>query len=652
MRLAQVTVLIGLAFGQAAMAQTSTTTIAAAPPFDSSGDALLNGTYYFRDISYVAADSMGDLKEASVLYGTLTFDGKGGYTISAKSATLNDSSQPPQQELPATPGTYTISASGYGYVSHPLSPADNIYGLATKLSPYQPGVFVGSATETTNGFNDFFIAAPMPASPATNATLEGTYTVAFMNLPMTNLTPAEFAPSSVYEGYFQFTADGAGVIGTVSLNLFQGDSAKAVTIAEPAVSYSFNNGIASIDFPMDYTLPIWGTEDVFVSPDGNFFFGGSAGLTYDGAAVPGGWDMMIGLRSTPGTSFGGLYYEAGMDEDLSQITATPASAVLDTYYGAFDAVSGESAGSGMIVGDQRILPAGTATPHHRTYTEPYELNPDGTSTEAKTNYATGANGAIRVGYGIGPHLSLSLALQAPSFSSGTSITSGTSVYLSPAGVVNSASFAPFTAGIAPGELITLYGANFTSGTPQTASIQPLPTTLGGAQVTINGTTAPLVYVSATQINAMVPYATVGPVASIQVMNDTLSSNTVTEFVNETDPGVFVEPSGGVWYGAILNADYSPVTSAAPALAGSDVLIYATGLGNVTAAMYPYATTNYPITVSIGGINAPVLYSGTAPGFEGLYQVNVTIPSGVPAGNATLTISGPDSVTMETVIPIE
>jgi uncharacterized protein (TIGR03437 family) len=126
---------------------------------------------------------------------------------------------------------------------------------------------------------------------------------------------------------------------------------------------------------------------------------------------------------------------------------------------------------------------------------------------------------------------------------------------------------------------------------------------------------------------------------------------VTEFVNETAPGVFVEPSGGVWYGAILHADYSPVTTATPAQAGSDVMIYATGLGNVTAAMYPYATTNYTINVSIGGINATVLYSGTAPGFEGLYQLNVTIPTGVAAGNATLAIYGPDSVTMETVIPI-
>ena len=107
----------------------------------------------------------------------------------------------------------------------------------------------------------------------------------------------------------------------------------------------------------------------------------------------------------------------------------------------------------------------------------------------------------------------------------------------------------------------------------------------------------------------------------------------------------------IWYGAILHADYSPVTTATPAQAGSDVMIYATGLGNVTAAMYPYATTNYTINVSIGGINATVLYSGTAPGFEGLYQLNVTIPTGVAAGNATLAIYGPDSVTMETVIPI-
>jgi hypothetical protein len=89
MKFAWLTVAAGLVFGQTAVAQTSITTTTPAPAFDSSGDALLNGSYYFRDISYVAADSMGDLKEASVMYGTLTFDGKGGYTISAKSVTFN-----------------------------------------------------------------------------------------------------------------------------------------------------------------------------------------------------------------------------------------------------------------------------------------------------------------------------------------------------------------------------------------------------------------------------------------------------------------------------------------------------------------------------------------------------------------------------------
>lgn len=627
----------------ATAATTTTTTPPAAPTFDSSGDALLTGSYYFRDISYVVADASGDLKEAAVLFGTMVFDGKGGYTIAAGAATLNDSSQPPQSPVAAIMGTYTISASGYGYISHPLSPGDDIYGLAAKLSPFQAGVFTGSATENTNRFNDWFMAAPMPASLATSATLSGVYSVAYLNLPITGVYPNAFNPANVYEAFFQMTADGQGDIGTVTINGSEGSSGP-FTATEYSVSYAVKAGLVSISFPVAKSLlPLSGTQQVYISPDGNFIFGGSPGLTVGGNAVPGGWDMLIGVRGPAGAAPSGLYYEAGMKEDLTDI---PNSAILNTYYGSF------SINGGMLIGDRRILQAGTVNPAHRSYTESYVVQPDGTSTSGSTNYVTGDGGAVRIGYGVGPQLSLSVAIQAPPFNPPTNVTDGTSVYLSPAGVVSSATFAPFTAGIAPGELLTLYGANLTAGMPQSATEQPLPTTLGGTQVMINGTAVPMVYVSAGQINALAPYTMVGPIAAIQVMNGTLKSNTITEFVNETNAGVFAEPSGGVWFGAILHGDYSAVTAGSPAQAGETVLVYATGLGALTAgASYPFTTTTYPISVLIGAMPATLSYSGGAPGFEGLYQLNVLIPPGVASGNQTLTVSGPDSATNTTVIPI-
>jgi hypothetical protein len=62
------------------------------------------------------------------------------------------------------------------------------------------------------------------------------------------------------------------------------------------------------------------------------------------------------------------------------------------------------------------------------------------------------------------------------------------------------------------------------------------------------------------------------------------------------------------------------------------------------------TTN-TITADVSGVSAPVYYAGLAPGLAGLYQLNVLIPSGVTSGNASLDIAGPDSYSMEALIPV-
>ena len=81
--------------------------------------------------------------------------------------------------------------------------------------------------------------------------------------------------------------------------------------------------------------------------------------------------------------------------------------------------------------------------------------------------------------------------------------SGSGVYLSPVGVVNAASSAPFTAQVAPGEFLTLYGSGLA---PTTASASlPFPKLFNGVQVLINSLAAPIYYVSPTQISVVVPY---------------------------------------------------------------------------------------------------------------------------------------------------
>jgi uncharacterized protein (TIGR03437 family) len=249
-------------------------------------------------------------------------------------------------------------------------------------------------------------------------------------------------------------------------------------------------------------------------------------------------------------------------------------------------------------------------------------------------------------------LGISVALQAPSFS-------GDGVFLNPVGVVNAASSSPFTSGIARGELITLYGTNLAPDTA-VAPDTPFPSILRGVQVMINNRPAPIYVVSPTQLSVLVPYATEQSIAQIQVINNGVSSNPVSVFVNLTAPGVYTSPAGGLGYAAALHSDFTLVTPSSPASVGEIVSVYVTGLGDVnpsvpdgTAGLSdPLSFTTSTFTAFVNGISAPVYFAGLAPQLTGIYQLNVQIPAGVTAGDVTLDISGPDSYTSEALITVK
>src|ERR1035441_7302491 len=180
---------------------------------------------------------------------------------------------------------------------------------------------------------------------------------------------------------------------------------------------------------------------------------------------------------------------------------------------------------------------------------------------------------IRIGSGIGPYLGLSVALQAPTMPSSLSATG---VFLNPQGVVNAGSSAPFTAGLAPGELLTLYGVNLASGT-QVASGIPFPTTLGNVQVMIDNIPAPIYYVTATQLSAIVPYGVTGSIAKVQVFNNNVASNSVTALIAKTAPGVLTQLQNGLGYGDVVHSDGTLVNANHPAQIGETVSVYLTGL---------------------------------------------------------------------------
>jgi hypothetical protein len=122
--------------------------------------------------------------------------------------------------------------------------------------------------------------------------------------------------------------NGQGAIGNVNIQAYPGANA-AVDVVE-AVSYYPSGGATVLTFP-GYGQTIAGQEYLYLSRDGNFVFGGS----------PRGVDMFVGVRTASAppnagaSAFGGLYYQAGIDE-LVSTQAGIVSGSLQSYYGSFE----------------------------------------------------------------------------------------------------------------------------------------------------------------------------------------------------------------------------------------------------------------------------------------------------------------------------
>ncbi len=233
-------------------------------------------------------------------------------------------------------------------------------------------------------------------------------------------------------------------------------------------------------------------------------------------------------------------------------------------------------------------------------------------------------------------------------------------------VVNGASFRAATdpnGAIAPGAIVAIFGTDLASDT-QVATAVPLPTTLGDTSVTFNNIAAPLFFVSGTQINAQVPFELMAGAGSVtvQVKRGSETSEAQPIGMAAVSPGVFTLNQQGTGAGAILHADtFLPVTESDLARPGEFLLIFCTGLGSVqpevpsgdvAPSAEPLARTLSTPLVNIAGLPAQVSFSGLAPGFVGLYQVNVQVPFGVPAGvqDVEIIIDGVPGNTV--TIPVE
>lgn len=606
-----------------------------AQSFDSSGDSKLNGTYYFRQVLYFEQDAAGDIGEAMSLQGTITFNGAGSYTTNATLLDSNAATYPTPQAFTGS-GSYVIAASGEGYISAVDSadfPNDQIVGLVST-----EGVFIGSSTETSQGYNDLFVAAPIGSSEATNSTLNGSYQAAY------------YDPTYPGDALLTFTANGSGGIGTLNAYEFVAGNTSPTTQNLSGVTYSFSNGAAQLNFggTVSDTNFIGGADLLYITPDGNFIFGGN----YNG------FDMFVGVKNATSnpSNYQALYYQAGADLDLTGYPNDNDG--LDSYYGATNIFSG-----GNIIADERdnclTLYGGSSD---YTYSDGYTLNGNGSANDSYYTYWTNPAGTIRIGFAEPSvtgfdEIGLNVAFQSPSLS-------GSGVYIDPVGVENAASSAPFTAFLSPGEFVTIYGSGLADTT--TSASVPFPNNLGGVTVTVNAIQAPVYFVSPNQVSFVMPFEATQSVARIQVSNNSSNSNVVTAFVGQTSVGVFTNtPVGGNGIAASERPDYSVVSESNPAQLGETVAAYIAGMGGVSnqpadgaaAPSSPLSDTNstpdvYLTDTSGNTAQATVAYSGLAPGFAGLYQINFTIPSGLVTGDTLLDIySGADSENAESILPI-
>jgi uncharacterized protein (TIGR03437 family) len=212
------------------------------------------------------------------------------------------------------------------------------------------------------------------------------------------------------------------------------------------------------------------------------------------------------------------------------------------------------------------------------------------------------------------------------------------------GVLNAASYS-LNAPLAPGSLISIFGSHLADSLGK-AQTFPLPSDLNTTEVIVGGQSLPLVFVSESQVNAIIPYDL--PVnATQQVIVTRGSAISLPEPVSilASESGVFTRDNTGKGNGIVVAAytdgSQALVDSTNPVKAGDVVVIYATGLGEVdprviagtATPVSPLSYTVTPVTVTIGGVPAPVFFAGLTPGFAGLYQVNATVPGGVPPGSA-------------------
>jgi len=622
---------------------------ASAQTFDTSGNGKLNGDFFVRQVITTNLNSSTSaIRQAISITGIMTFDGQGHYTFTG-------------QKLDTSVGTtavaFSVASGTYAVESNGMAQFQNMLDSSTSATEFGGVTGVGPvsivASSTAGAYNDVFVAI-QAGSGATNNTLNGSYTAGFIDFLQANA-------SQVRDGYYVLTSTGNGSFDSVTVNGAMANQNNTNVIQTiPGVTYSITgaNGAGTLTFPTSttpLTALVTGQKTLYVSADGSLLLGGD----------PNGFDLIMGIKSLSAPAanamYQGTYYNAALENDASMVADGDNN--IDSFYGSTLALGSQ----GATISHERLAYFDSAA-YDYTTDGSFDFAADGTYNDGTYQYVMGVDGKAVLIVGTGATYSMSVNLLAPS-------SQATSVFIDPLSIFNAASYGPITNSVAPGEFVTIFGLGMSSST-QGAQTLPLPQTLGQTSVTVNGRAAPLLYVSATQINLLVPFATTESFATFQVNNNNALSNPVTVYTSPTAPGVFtltglngVSYPAGIGPAAVTHLDYSLVTSTNPAVAGETLVLYLTGLGAVTPVVgdgvagpsNPPSTANEFTSKAIGvdildsnGVDstATVGFAGLAPFFAGVYQINFTVPMGVASGEAYVNVSTNEAYTSEAKLFIQ
>lgn len=552
--------------------------------------------------------------------------------------------------------------NGYEQLTDP-APPDHGFQYFAAVFPSLPAVLsqvinVSAASSLINAGNAEFIASAYMGS-AGGISVGTQMAVAFQNangqtFSTTTVGPA--FPSFPYAGMFLQQQIGLVPMGTVQ-----------ITVSLTLQNGNYDTGIAdslSVMLTQAGSSPALG-KNLIVNPGAEL--GPSAALPGDTLYVP-GWPTTriagsvcpyggAGFISTqsPGPADRGTNLFCGWDDgtDLYQdIDVSAAASAIDagqvTYVvsGWLGGSSGSTAASltylffdwsGNQLAPTAQLSSGSFSGYSLVETEHTGILPSGTRrVRIDVNFPSSDSLADDIGF----------TLSAPS----------APPVITPGGIVSASAFGGFPT-IAPGSWIEIYGDNLFSQSPQQWALSQFangvaPTSLGGVSVSVGGASAAFVdFVSASQVNALVP--STAPIGStfITLTNANGASDNYPIYVNATQPGILAPPTftvnGKQYVGAVFSDGQTfalpqnaiPGVPSRPAQPGDVLIIYGVGFGPVTggftAGTIVTAANSLvtPVQFSFGSTQATLNYSGLAPSFTGLYQFNVVVPAGLTANSA-------------------